>query len=90
MTPEQKQHLKGNVRATSKLMIEKYVAGQKEHKGNLWEKSGMLRNAENEVADLNNYLPTLRRQIEKVKDLLPDNPALAKEKLENILSESCG
>jgi hypothetical protein len=91
MTKKQNEHLAENLAATVSLMTKKYKAGQKEHSGNLWEKPGMLRNAENEVADLNNYLPTLRKQLNDVRLLLESgNNLAALSLLRDVLSEQCG
>ncbi len=70
MTPEKKAHLKQCVRRVSKLQIDKYVAGQKEHKGRMWLKTGMLQAAMEEIADLANYLPTVELQIASAVKLI--------------------
>ena len=44
----------------------KYRAGQLEHGGRMWEKSGMLNHAIDEVVDLVVYLYTLRAQLERL------------------------
>lgn len=91
MTPDREQHLADNLMAALNLMSSKYREGQKEHGGNMWQKSGMLHNAEQEVADLNHYLPTLRRQLQEVLTLI-DSKRFdeARELLFNILSLTCG
>jgi|GEM_PF-2765950 len=91
MAPEQEANLEQNIQGTVQLMASKYRTGQAEHEGNLWEKSGMLRNAENEVADLNHYLPTIRLQVEQALHALhqgdTDEASLI---LEKLLSPTCG
>lgn len=73
MTPDKKDHLKRCVRRVSKLQIDKYVRGQKEHKGKMWLKTGMLHASLEEIADLANYLPTIELQLEKAIKLLKGN-----------------
>lgn len=41
----------------------KYVSGQKEHGGNLWEKLNLLDHAEEEVIDLWYYLQGIRQKL---------------------------
>ncbi len=41
----------------------KYMAGQKEHGGNLWEKPNLLDHAEEEVVDLWYYLQAIRQKL---------------------------
>lgn len=66
MTYEHEKHL-GRIKTQIIDLIDaKYRAGQEEHKGNLWEKSGLLDEAINEVIDLAVYLLTLKEQIVKV------------------------
>jgi len=45
----------------------KYVTGQKEHGGNLWEKEGLLDMAIDEAIDQVIYLLTLKKQLENDK-----------------------
>jgi hypothetical protein len=52
----------------SALTFRKYAAGQIEHKGQCWEKPGMLAHALDEAADLPVYLWTLRDQLLKIAD----------------------
>src|SRR3990167_2526215 len=47
----------------SRLMHKKYEAGQKEHGGDLWDKTGMLTHAIEEVIDLAVYLQTMEEQL---------------------------
>ena len=91
MTQQQEANLENNIQAAVQLMASKYRTGQAEHSGNLWEKSGMLRNAENEVADLNHYLPTIRTQVEKALDAIHEGDIdEASVMLEKLLSPTCG
>jgi len=47
----------------------KYIAGQKEHGGNIWEKTGLLSQIKDEVIDLVVYIETLEEQLfEKFPD----------------------
>lgn len=68
MTP--KQHLARIINYWTAFGTAKYLAGQKEHGGRLWEKRGMLAHCEEEVWDLAAYLPTLRAQLEEVATML--------------------
>tara|TARA_S200002703_G_scaffold59671_2_gene51701 strand:+ start:1678 stop:1890 length:213 start_codon:yes stop_codon:yes gene_type:complete len=45
------------------LAENKYMAGQKEHGGNLWEKPNLLDHAEEEVLDLWYYLQGIRQKL---------------------------
>lgn len=65
MTSDQQAHLQRILSEFTKDASEKYISGQKEHGGNLWEKPGMLDNAIQEVLDLAVYLYTLREQLER-------------------------
>jgi hypothetical protein len=88
LTPDQREHAKGNLKFWTVMAFKKYVLGQKEHQGNLWEKSGMLKNIETEIADTIHYVPTLRRQMNEVLLLLKTGKIQeAILKLESILSE---
>ena len=89
MTDEQRTNAKSNIKSMGTISINKCVKGVREHGGNLWEKQGMLRNAEDEVADLMQYLPTLRRQLNEVLDLLVNKKYIqAEDKLIDILSNN--
>lgn len=48
----------------------KYEKGQQEHGGNLWQKSGMIDFAIEEVIDLAVYLYTLKEQMEEAEKAL--------------------
>lgn len=88
MTKDQEEHLELNVEDTVRRMKQKYHAGQVEHGGDLWNKKGMLTNIENEVADLNNYIPTLRGQLKIVLNrLVTDQIPEAVQLLVDILDE---
>jgi hypothetical protein len=63
MTPEHQEHLDGIVKELTADLRAKYVKGQEEHGGNIWEKPGMLDHAIEEVLDLAVYLYTLKRQL---------------------------
>ena len=88
MDAAKKAHLKHCVRRTSKLQIDKYVAGQREHKGQMWNKTGMLHASLEEVADLANYLPTVELQVaQAIKRLKANQPDKALLILEGLLSK---
>lgn len=67
MTTDQEHHLQSIKDQFAMRMDEKYRKGQAEHGGNMWEKSGMIDNAIEEVLDMAAYLFTLKAQIEKIK-----------------------
>lgn len=46
----------------------KYLRGQSEHGGRIWEKAGMLAHAENESRDLDVYQHVLREQLTGIRD----------------------
>lgn len=63
MTPEHQAHLDQIVSELTQDIRAKYIKGQAEHGGNIWEKPGMLEHAIEEVLDLAVYLYTLKRQL---------------------------
>jgi len=63
MTPEQDAHCETVIRWFSQRLRAKYAKGQQEHGGNMWEKRGMLRHAQEEADDLENYLTTVADQL---------------------------
>jgi hypothetical protein len=65
MTPDKKLHVSQCVKRVSDLQIRKYIAGQKEHGGKMWKKTGLLHASLEEIADLANYLPTVEQQLLK-------------------------
>jgi hypothetical protein len=67
LDPDKQAHLKSMQDAFLALSTTKYVNGQIEHGGKMWEKSGMLENAKEEVIDLWHYLCTLEQQINELK-----------------------
>jgi len=70
MNPEKEAHLKEMQDAFLSLSRKKYEKGQIEHGGNMWEKSGMLENLEEELVDAWHYLQTLKRHIREAKQLI--------------------
>lgn len=62
MNDAHEAHLKRIKDAICRDIDAKYRAGQLEHGGNLWQKSGMLEQAIAEVLDLATYLYTLKEQ----------------------------
>lgn len=92
LTKKQAQHLHTIGASFMRRMDAKYKKGQKEHGGNIWEKAGMLANAEDEVNDLVVYLHTLREQLEEAYALLkretyPQAIAKAREIIEKIIGK---
>ena len=63
MNKEQKKHSDWLVAFFSNLQSIKYAGGAKEHSGVLWKVQGLIDMAIEEVLDLANYLPTLRKQL---------------------------
>ena len=51
MTTAQKRHMADIITAQATRISKKYPKGQREHAGNIWEKPGMLNNAEEDVTD---------------------------------------
>lgn len=73
----------------NKTAIDKYTAGQKEHGGNMWEKSGMLQNAYQENVDQMFYLSTIGSQVDlALKFLNEGHIDKAKQLLENLTKPS--
>jgi len=63
MTPEQHAEILGN--EAKRAIIVKYLAGQKEHGGQLWRKKGLIDMAIEEAIDQVVYLLTLKQQLEE-------------------------
>lgn len=66
MTDEQEQNLQEALEEFGKRGDKKYRVGQAEHKGNLWEVTGLLDEAMNEVIDQWFYLFNLKKQIQSI------------------------
>jgi hypothetical protein len=62
MTEEQDAHLGRILDGLTAKISAKYKQGQKQHGGNLWEKSGLLEEALSEAIDQVIYLSTLIEQ----------------------------
>lgn len=62
MTPEQEQHLEDIKADFLKQVDTKYRAGQIEHNGNLWKKTGVLEMLMDECVDLFVYAYVLKQQ----------------------------
>lgn len=60
-------HLQAILATLEERVSEKYHKGCAEHGGHLWEKSGLIDEALNEVVDLAVYLITLKEQISQVQ-----------------------
>ena len=65
MTPQREAHLSSIQESFLEKVQAKYLAGQKQHGGNLYEKSGLLDAAIDEAIDQVVYLLTLKEQLEK-------------------------
>jgi hypothetical protein len=64
MTPDQISDRERILAEFAEDFRRKYNTGQAEHGGNLWEKTGMIERAIDEVLDFVAYLYTLRRQLQ--------------------------
>lgn len=67
MDARHEEHLQRILSRFNRELAEKYRKGQAEHGGNLWQKSGMLDYAIEEVLDLAVYLYTLKEQCEEAE-----------------------
>lgn len=69
LTVPQQRHVELIGREFCKLMADKYIKGQKEHGGNLWDKSDgeLLDNAIDEAIDQVVYLLTIRARWPRVR-----------------------
>jgi len=67
MYSSDEHHLQAILSSFEKEVVLKYRTGVKEHGGHLWEKSGMIDEAMNEVIDLYVYLHTLREQVKALQ-----------------------
>jgi len=67
MSDDHIAHLNKIVNEFTQLASVKYVTGQKEHGGNLWEKEGLLDMAIDEAIDQVIYLLTLKKQLKNDK-----------------------
>lgn len=67
MTPDREAHLQRMQEKFIALSRSKYEAGQIEHGGKMWEKSGMIEHAKEEIIDLWHYITTLEEQITELK-----------------------
>jgi hypothetical protein len=63
MTPEHQAHLDRLLSEVHTRLKAKYIKGQNEHGGKLWEKPGLLDEAINEAIDQVVYLMTLKEQL---------------------------
>ena len=64
MTTEQNEHLARVKTNFTELATDKYIKGQSQHGGNLWEKKNLIDMAIDEAIDQVIYLLTLKEQIE--------------------------
>jgi hypothetical protein len=72
LTAEQQEHLHALTGRFVDQVTEKYVAGQKEHGGDLWRKKGIIKMAKEEVVDMWVYLDTLEQQLKDAGIVLGD------------------
>ena len=63
ITEEQAESMDQALKRFQILAKNKYMAGQQEHGGNLWEKSNLIDHAEEEVLDLWYYLQGIRQKL---------------------------
>ena len=76
MTQEQELHLQQIKDFVCEQIDKKYRKGVEEHGGNLWEKTGMVDKAFEEIIDIFTYLFVTKNQVSEGRiDLLqgPDN-----------------
>lgn len=66
MTPEQECSLAGAISEFVGKAEAKYRQGQAEHKGNLWEKSKLIEEMENEVIDQWFYVQALKQKLKSL------------------------
>jgi hypothetical protein len=71
MNEEQENDMRDNIVDFSDDYRSKYIAGQKEHSGNLWEMGlkQVVGNAKEEVLDMWSYLMTIEKVIEEIEEL---------------------
>ena len=67
MTEEHADHLKKLIKEFDRLASDKYIKGQIQHGGSLWEKEGLLDMAIDEAIDQVIYLLTLKQQLGGLK-----------------------
>ena len=63
MTPEQETSMGFAISLFMKKAESKYRQGQAEHEGNLWEKSKLIEEMENEVIDQWFYVQALKQKL---------------------------
>ena len=87
MNKQQKQYMTEAIASFAVKAEKKFRKGQKEHGGNFWEKSGMLKNAEDEALDFWYYIFNLRHQMYEMKPYLTHPKAI--DSWEKIMSDIC-
>ena len=77
LTHEQCKHLNENSQAFVMAHHDKYVGGQKNHGGNMWEMGAYqaLENAEEECLDNWNYLRQIRNTLDEIREACDRNVA---------------
>jgi hypothetical protein len=66
MDSDHEHHLQEVKDSFEQEVDKKYRHGQLEHGGNLWQKSGLIKQAKQEAVDLYVYLDTLEKQLERL------------------------
>lgn len=73
MNAKQSEDMVRNILDFKLEYTKKYIAGQKEHTGNLWEMGlkQAVGNAKEEVLDLWSYLMTIEKVISELENIVP-------------------
>ena len=59
-------HIASILKWFQQALTEKYIVGQEEHGGELWNKAGAMKNATEEVLDLVTYQATAKDQLRQM------------------------
>ena len=82
------EHAEGIARKFTTEFIHKYMVGDSEHGGFLWEKPGAIRMAKDEHLDLTSYLDVIESQARSALDyLINGDVESAKFTLEKLLGD---
>jgi len=86
MDLEKEDHMNYNIMAFDKQYESKYIAGAKEHGGNMWEMGlkQVVENAEDEVLDMWSYLRQIRKCMEEIQQVCDDMAHFKDRDLNNI------
>lgn len=89
MNKQQLRHAMDCLQVFNDEAFLKYSKGQKEHGGNMWQKTGMLSNAYMEIIDQLFYLSVVGQQIEAAKKAIEDGHIpLAYEILSGLIKQT--